>query len=243
MDSQLYTAASGLLAEERRLELLSNNLANVSTPGFRAQRAFAAVFQRFGAEAPQRVRAANAGVAIAGSYEAAGPGPVGETGRLLDVALPPGRFLAVQTPEGKRYTRAGNLQSDASGALVDAAGRRLFGADGKPIEGLATDPRIAADGRVFDGANEVGRLLVVSDPGHVLRPEGGNLLTPAGADSKLEQESSPSLRPGWLEGSAVDALGEMVQLIESQRAFESYQKIVSLTANEVDRHAVNDIAG
>jgi flagellar basal body rod protein FlgG len=51
------------------------------------------------------------------------------------------------------------------------------------------------------------------------------------------------MRPGWLEGSAVDALGEMVQLIESQRAFESYQRIVSLTVNEVDRHAVNDIAG
>ena len=243
MDSQLYTAASGLLAEERRLELLSNNLANVHTPGFRAQRAFAAVFQKFDAEAPQQVRAANAGVAIAGSYESAGAGPVSETGRALDVALEPGRFLVVATPAGRRYTRAGNLQADASGGLVDGAGRPVLGSDGSPVSGLTTDPRVAADGRVFDGTNEAGSLLVVADPGHVLRPEGGNLLTAEGADQKLETQPSPTLRPGWLEGSAVDALGEMVQLIESQRAFESYQKIVSLTVNEVDRHAVNDIAG
>jgi flagellar basal body rod protein FlgG len=186
---------------------------------------------------------ANAGVAIAGSYETPGPGPVRETQRPLDLALEPDRYLAVETPAGRRYTRAGNLQVDATGALVDSGGRRVLGAEGGPLVGLTADASIAADGRLLDGATEAGRLLVVVDPAHVLRPDGGNLLTTSGADDKLENDASPTVRPGWLEGAAVDALGEMVQLVEAQRAFESYQKIVSLTINEVDRHAVNDIAG
>ncbi len=243
MDSQLYTAASGLLVEERRLELIANNLANLSTPAYRARRAFAELYQRFGSEAAPQIRAANAGVALAGTYESPGPGPVRQTGRDLDVALDDDTLLVVQTPAGRRYTRAGALQISRSGELTDGSGHSILGQDGKPITGLGATASIEADGRVADQDEERGRLLVVRDARRVLRPEGDNLLTADGQDATLEKVAEPALRPGWIEGSGADAIGELVQLIEAQRAFESYQKVISSTMNEVDKKAASDIAG
>ncbi|MBZ5637233.1 MAG: flagellar hook basal-body protein [Acidobacteriia bacterium] len=243
MNSQLYTAASGLLAEERRLELISNNLANLSTPGYRAQRAFSTVYQKFGADAGEGVRAANAGVALAGTYEVPGPGPMRETGRSLDLALEPDQLLVVRTGAAKRYTRDGALEITSAGALTDAAGHPVAGSDGNPITGLTPGTSVTVDGRLVDGETELGRLLVVRDAKHVLRQEGSNLLTAEGDDASLETVADPSVRPGWLEGSGTNALGELIELIQSQRAFETYQKLVATTMNEVNQKAVNDITG
>ena len=243
MNSQLYTAASGLLAEERKLELISNNLANLATPGYRAERSFSAVYQRFGATADPSVRVANAAVAIAGTWEAPGSGPVRETGRSLDVALSNDRLLAVETPAGRRYTRAGSLDVSPAGELTDAAGNRILGSSGKPISGLVPGSSVTADGSVLANDGEIGKLLVVEDPDHVLRREGSNLLTADGNDAALRPVQDPDLRPGWIEGTGTDALHELVDMIEAQRAFESYQKVISLTMNDVNRKAVSDIAG
>ncbi len=243
MNSEFYTAASGLLVEERRLELIANNLANASTPGYRAQRAFASAFQRFGSEASEAVRAANAGVALAGTYEVPGPGPVKATGRGLDLFLENDALLAVDTPAGRRYTRAGALQVTPDGQLGDSSGRPILGQDGKPIGGLGPNTAVTPDGRVTAGENEVGRLLVVRDTKRMLQREGNNLLTADGDDAALETVAEPSVRSGWLEGSGTDSVGELVQLIEAQRAFETYQKLVSTTMNEVNKKAVSEIAG
>lgn len=242
MNSHLYTAASGLLAENRRLELVSNNLANALTPGYRAQRAFATVFERLGRGAPPFARAANAAVALAGAYEKSGPGPFRETGRTLDVALPDGILIAVETARGRRYTRAGALGVSAAGELVDSGGRRVLGADGKPVAGLGPQAAIAADGRVLEGEAERGRLALVRAGRGAVVPEGGNLLR-AAREEEIEPVAEAELRPGWLEGSATDSLGELVELIETQRAFETYQKLVSLAMNDVARKAVTEIAG
>ncbi|HEU4401279.1 MAG TPA: flagellar hook-basal body protein [Candidatus Polarisedimenticolia bacterium] len=243
MNSQLYTAASGLLAEERRLELITNNLANLSTPGYRAQRSFAAVYQPFGPAADASVRAANASVAIAGAYEVPGPGSSRATGRDLDITLDNDTFLVVSTPAGRRYTRDGSLSVSTKGDLIDAQGRAVLGSDGKPLSGLNAGAHLTADGRVQNGDAEVGTLLLVSDPQKVLRREGDNLLMAAGNDAALTPVKTPAVRPGFLEESGSEALGELVNLIETQRAFESYQKLISLTMNEVNRRAVNDLAG
>jgi flagellar basal body rod protein FlgG len=243
MNSQLYTAASGLVAEQRRLELIANNLANLATPGYRAQRSFSAALERFGPDADPAVRAANAVVAVAGLYETGAPVPSRATGRALDVALEREDVLAVETAAGRRYTRAGALEVSPAGELTDAVGHRVLGSGGQPLAGLGPAASVTPDGRVLEGENEIGRLLDLRDPRGVLRPEGEGLLAAPGAEQALEEVTSPQLRPGWLAGSSTDALGELVQLIEAQRAFESYQKLVSLTMNEINRRAVIDLAG
>lgn len=243
MNSQLYTAASGLLAEQRRLELTTNNLANAKTPGYRPQRSLSTVYQRFGADAAEGVRAANAAVAIAGTYDVLGPGPIHETGVPLDVALAEDQFLVVQTSGGRRCTRAGNLAVSPAGELIDGAGHPVLGATGQPITGLGRRAAITDDAQVTESENEIGRLMIVEDPRHVLRREGTNLLTADGQEAQLTPVADPHVRASWLESSGTDPLLELVELIEAQRAFETYQKLVSVTMNEVNRRAANDLAG
>jgi flagellar basal body rod protein FlgG len=243
MNSELYTAASGLLAEARRVDLISNNLANLSTTGFRARRTFSAVARSTFPQRAATVRTSRP-VALAGSYAVPGSGPRQPTGGGLDVALGANHVLAVDTPAGRRYTRAGALAVSADGVLVDAAGNAILGEGGQAISGLSPGARISADGGVVDRGAEAGRLLVLSDASGILEPAGGNLLiAPRGRDNVLEPVADPDVQPGWLEGSNTNALEELVRLIESQRAFEGYQKLISLTMNEVNRRAVTELAG
>jgi len=235
MNSQLYTAASGMIVERQRLDLIANNLANVSTSGYRAQRMFSVPSGGAGSSPP--------GTAVAGSYDVPHAGPGRQTGRPFDIALEDGEFLAVQTAAGRRYVRGGSLQLGADGRLTDGDGRPLLDSRFKPIQGLGAGATIAGDGRVMDGGGEVARLAVLRDPGQLLLRAGRNSLTANGRDAALESVEEPTVRAGWLEQSGTDALGELVRLIESQRAFESYQKLVSMTMNEVNRRAANDLAG
>jgi flagellar basal body rod protein FlgG len=236
MNNELYTAASGLRVETRRLELITNNLANLSTNGYRAQRAFSTEFRPF-------ANPRGGPTAVAGTYEVPGPGPLRATGNPLDIVLENGTLLTIETASGKRYTRAGNLQVSPDGYLTDARGHRVLDPKGKPLSGLGPDARIVEDSRVLAGETEVGRLGLVKDPERLLLREGNNLFTARGNDASLAPADDATVRAGWLEGSGTNALDELVRLVEAQRAFESYQKLISLTMNDVNKKAVNDIAG
>ena len=243
MNSQLYTAASGMIVERQRLDLIANNLANVSSPGYRAQRLFSVPFGRRDAGPLPGAPGSNLAVAAGGSYDVPRVGLPRETGRPLDVALDDGSFLTLQTTAGRRYVRGGSLRVSAAGELTDSLGNRVLDAKNKPITGLGSATTLTRDGRVVEKGAERGRLRVVRDPAEVLRRAGDNLWAAEGREASLESTDEPLVRPGWLEGSGTDALGELGRMIESQRAFEAYQKLVSLTMNEVNRRAVNDLAG
>lgn len=243
MNSQLYTAASGLLFESRRLDLTSNNLANVRTDGYRAQRAFAAEYRAATRTGDPRIDAVNAGVALAGSYTVPGGGPLESTGRPLDVALLDDALLAVRTPGGVRYTRSGSLQVSGDGALTDASGNPVLDRKGEPIRGLDDSAALRGDGDVVARGASRGRLAIYRDPQGVLARAGDNLWDAGGAEARLEEVDDPRLRPGWLEASGTDPVRELVNLIETQRAFETYQRLISLTMNDVNRRAVTEIAG
>ena len=227
MDRFIYTAMTGASAAAHRQQVLSNNLANVSTTGFRAELStFRAVPIR-GDGASTRVFALEA---TAGHSNLAGS--VQQTGRNLDVAAEGDAWFAVQGLDGtEAYTRAGALQVNADGTLVNASGLPMLG-DGGPIvipENARVD--IGADGSVSTRVgNEPGQVagrlkMVVPDADTRLkRSEDGLFRGPDQAP--LPASDVARLQDGALEGSNVNPVEAMVGMIAAARQFEVQMRML-----------------
>ncbi|MCW5655631.1 flagellar basal-body rod protein FlgF [Hydrogenophaga sp.] len=227
MDRMIYTAMTGANAAQYRQQVLANNLANVSTPGFRAELStFRAVPVR-GDGASTRVFALEA---TAGHSNA--PGAVVSTGRNLDVAAQGSAYFAVQGLDGtEAYTRAGSLQVNPDGTLVNPDGLPMLG-DGGPIvlqEGARVD--IASDGTVSTRVGEeppqiVGRIkMVVPDADNPLRRSPDGLFrTPQG--DTLPASDTARLQDGALEGSNVNPMEAMIGMIAVGRQFEVQMRML-----------------
>ncbi|MCU0929193.1 MAG: flagellar basal-body rod protein FlgF [Burkholderiaceae bacterium] len=235
MDRLIYLAMSGAKASMQRQEVLSNNLANASTHGFRAElAAFRAVPVR-GDGASTRVYALETTI----GYDAT-PGTVQPTGRPLDVALKGAAWLAVQALDGtEAYTRAGSLDLDAEGNLVTRSGLAVLG-DGGPITvPPGTQVSVAADGTVSasvdDGTSTtVGRLKLVVPDGALERGADG-LFRAAGGE--LPASADAQVQSGALEGSNVSAVETMVAMITAARQFEQQMKMLQ-TAERQEQQAM-----
>lgn len=235
MNSSLYTATSGLLREELRLTTVANNLANARSDGFRPQRTFVESYLTASQRQEPSLASLFPSVRTAATYASPGRGPLEPTGRALDVALPDEHFFAVETPAGVRYTRLGELSVDDAGRLIDHHGNPLLDADGDPLGELEQDVVIDGEGSLsVDGAPR-GKVAIYRGE---LSPVGEGLY-----EGNPQRVDDAKLTLGFLERSAVDAVQELVRLIESQRAFERYQRVISLTMNDVNRRAVSEIAG
>jgi flagellar basal-body rod protein FlgF len=228
MDRLIYLAMSGAKATMQRQETLANNLANVSTVGFRAELAAFRAVPVEGSGASTRVYALES----TPGYDAT-PGQVAATGRNLDVAMRGAAWLAVQGRDGtEAYTRGGSLDVNADDTLVTTAGLTVLG-DGGPIQipkdtaiGIAADGTVSAtdkDGR----STTVGRLKLVTPEAPLTRGSDGLF---RGSDGDLAADASARLQDGALEGSNVSAVDTMVQMIAAARQFEAQMR--SLTTAE-----------
>jgi len=239
MDRLIYTALSGARAALQRQDLLANNLANVSTTGFRAEmQAFRAVPVR-GDGASTRAFAAETTLGMDTS-----PGPIQTTGRALDVAAQGNAWFAVQALDGtEAYTRAGAFEVNAEGQLVTPAGLPVLG-DGGPITlplnaqvDVATDGSISAT--VGNGLpQQVGRLKLVVPETPLQRGEDGLFRSDQG---ELPAEAAARVQPGALEGSNVSAIETMVAMISAARQFEQQMKALK-SAEERDQGAAKLLA-
>jgi len=224
MDRMIYLSMTGAKASMQRQDALAHNLANASTPGFRAElTAFRAVPVR-GDGASTRVYALES----TPGYDAQ-PGAVQPTGRNLDVALEGKAWLAVQGLDGtEAYTRAGALDVDAEGLLVTKTGLSVLG-DGGPITIPANaQVQIAPDGTVTAAVGNakpqsVGKLKLVTPETPLQRGEDGLFRAPAG---DLAADPNARLRDGALEGSNVSAVETMIAMIAASRQFEQQMKMV-----------------
>ncbi len=228
MDRLIYLAMSGAKATMQRQETLANNLANVSTVGFRAELAAFRAVPVEGSGASTRVYSLES----TPGYDAS-PGQVAATGRNLDVAMRGASWLAVQGRDGtEAYTRGGSLDVDAEGQLVTSSGLLVLG-DGGPIQvPPETQVSIAADGTVSATAangrsTSIGKLKLVTPEAPLVR--GGDGLF-RGSDGELAADASARLQDGALEGSNVSAVETMVQMIAAARQFEAQMR--SLTTAE-----------
>ena len=225
MDRLIYLAMSGAKATMQRQETLANNLANVSTVGFRAELAAFRAVPVEGSGASTRVYSLES----TPGYDAT-PGQVAATGRNLDVAMQGAAWLAVQGLDGtEAYTRGGSLDINAEGNLVTTSGLTVLG-DGGPIQ-IPPDTRvgIAGDGTVsVTDANghstSVGKLKLVTPEAPLTRGTDGLFRAGAG---ELSADPLARLQDGALEGSNVSAVETMVAMIAAARQFEAQMKSLS----------------
>ena len=223
----LTSAAAALRYYERRQEIAANNLANVSTDGFKGEKAFA----RMLGDATPTVQAAT-------DLRA---GTLRETRNPLDVALGSADgFLVVATPTGERFTRGGALRLDQDRQLVDAAGHAVLGERGPVVLPAGAQVALGADGTLSVDGRPVDRLRVERQaPGAQLAHEGGTLFVPdAGRQPVAPAERQ--LRQGFVEESNVGTIGALVDMIAVQRAYGSVQKAIT-TLDAVRGTAATDL--
>ncbi len=226
MDRLIYLSMSGAKASMQRQEVLTHNLANASTNGFRAElAAFRAVPVR-GDGATTRAYALETTI---GHDDKAGP--VATTGNPLDVALKGNAWLAVQSLDGtEAYTRGGALQVNAEGLIVTINGLPVQG-DGGPITVPAgAFAEIAADGTVSaklgnQRPQAIGRLKLVTPEAGTPLARGADGLFRA-ADGDLPADATATLQSGALEGSNVSPVETMVAMIAAARQFEQQMKML-----------------
>ncbi|MFQ3788124.1 flagellar basal body rod protein FlgF [Halomonas sp. A29] len=245
MDRILYTAMSGAKQSMDQQSVVSHNLANVSTSGFRAQlHAMRAVPVQGDGALPTRVSVAATTPGSDFSH-----GPITHTGRELDVALQGNAWLAVQADDGtEAYTRRGDLTVDGDG-LVTVMGRPVIGEGGPIIVPLGSSVTIGADGTLSaigegegpEALVDVGRLKLVSADQHLLRGGDGLFRMSPNAEGEvaaLEADEDARVFSGALEGSNVSAVEAMVAMIDVARRYEMQMKVIS-TADENAQRANN----
>lgn len=243
MSGTIYQAAAGALIQQVRLDILTNNLANVDTTGYKAD---IPVFRLPDSQTAQTSDTA----AMPGmspytppleAYTNFAPGPLVKTGDDLDVALQGPGFFEVQAPDGARFTRKGNFVINAQGVLATTEGWPVLGKNGPiTIDGSRVD--INSDGDVSVDGNQVDTLRVVDfdQPGSLSKTSGTYFVPPQGVQGRVLGQGDVQVAQGFLETSNVNAIKTMTDLIETMRAFESYQRVIR-TADDATGKSVNEV--
>ncbi|EMH4164222.1 flagellar basal-body rod protein FlgG [Pluralibacter gergoviae] len=248
MNPALWISKTGLAAQDAKMTAISNNLANVNTTGYKRDRAvFADLFYQSpraqGSQLDQNNIAPSGiqfgtGVKIVGTQKEFSVGNIQNTGQSLDVAITGQGFFQVETPGGDiAYTRAGNFQKNPDGLLTNAQGLPLIPQielpDNVKSLNIAKDGTVSATVAGESDPVELGQLTLINfvNPAG-LEAMGGNLYRETAASGEAVEgipgeEAFGQLEQGSLEGSNVQVVEEMVDMITVQRAYEMNAKMVS----------------
>jgi flagellar basal-body rod protein FlgF/flagellar basal-body rod protein FlgG len=223
------------------LDTIANNLANVSTPGFRgSHNVFKAVLATAG-ESPLSVlnQDANDYGVLGGTRLDTTQGALVRTNNDLDLAVEGPGYFAVQTASGVQYTRGGNLRVSPQKQLITAAGDPVLGDNG-PITVAGQPVSISTDGTISVNGAISGRLKMFEfAPSVPLQSAGGTYYT-APAGTAVPAKAS-QVRQGMLESSNVNPITSVVELISAQREVESMRRALSMFNNEIDKTAAQEL--
>lgn len=252
MNRAIYPILSGALAQERRMQVFANNIANVNTAGFKQDdQGFQAILIRRIAgpvatpgvrTIAQQIVSAPAGPservyaaphAVRTTFE---PGRIRLTGNPLDVAIQGNGFFEVKTLQGVRYTRNGIFSLDNQRRLVTNTGYPVMGAKGE-IKIPPGTLQINNIGAIQVDGQSVGTIKVVDFPDKEMPHKYTEGLF---AGDKGNVVQNPSLQSGHIEESNVNSLGEMVKMIQGMRTYESAQKLIQ-TIDRMAEVAIQDV--
>jgi flagellar basal-body rod protein FlgF len=242
MQNTLLVGLSRQVVLERQMDVVANNIANINTSGYKADRS---LFQEYLASGAHEDNFASPDRRVSfvqdrATFHDFAQGPTEETKNPLDVAIDGSGFLVVQTPAGERYTRDGGLHINNQGQLVTASGYQVLGNSG-PIVFQPTDHdvSIAGDGNVTvqEGTGRTdsvrGKLRMVSfAQAQQLLKEGSNLYS-AATGTAAAPDTASRLRQGFIEKSNVNSVTEMSRMIEITR---TYTQIATMLQAQSDLH-------
>jgi flagellar basal-body rod protein FlgF len=237
MQTRLYVGLSAQLALQRRLDTIANNVANQTTPGFRAEEvSFATLISRSSSEPVSFVSRGE-------NFLSMKSGPITRTGRTLDVAIRGDAWLATSSADGPVYTKDGRLEMAATGALRSITGAPILDAGGANIQ-LDPDagpPLIGADGTISQNGRRVGALGLFSFPpdAKLTRVAGSSSVTSDRPAIAQLDFTRVGVEQGYLEGSNVSPISEIARLIAVQRTFDA----VSASLTDIENSQQEAIRG
>lgn len=251
----LYTAYSGMVNEQNRMDVLTNNLANAATTGYKKEGSTSRAFKdvtaykiKDSSEAPdiaRRIGGMNMGVKIGENYTDYAQGSFRITDNACDMAISGEGFFAVQFTNkagvtSTKYTRDGGFTLNKEGYLVTKDGDYVLGTDGNPVKlDPMQDILVEQDGTISQGGTRVAQVQV-TDFEDYNYPEhyGENYYQPV--EGATEQPANAKVYSGYPEASNVQVVSEMVQMISVTRAYETNQKIIQTYDGSLDI-AVNQL--
>jgi len=229
------------MSRTEALDTIANNLANVSTAGFRASHnIFSSILATTGESSLSVLNQdANDYGVLSGTQLDSTQGSLTPTGNTFDVAMEGPGYFAVQTANGPAYTRGGNFHVSPQGQLTTSAGDPVLGDNG-PITIVGEPVSISVDGTISTDGAVAGRLkLVEFPPATQMQSMGGTYYTAPAGSAVAAQDSK--VRQGMLESSNVNPVTSVVELISAQREVESMRRVLTMFSTEIDKAAVQDL--
>ncbi len=252
MQKSIYTPLSGALAQERVMEIISNNLANVNTNGFKGDRVTFKLLDsepeknyknplppanyKVDFENLQHLKGNTIGyVGVAEVARDNSQGSSIKTGNKTDLMIEGKGLFQVMTPDGQRYTRDGSFTLNREGILVTKQGHPVMGEKGD-IAVRGTSFEINDLGEVYQDGEMIDRIqLFAFESDQQLERVGNNLLFYGGPKESLKKVGMPQIRQGYIEGSNVNAIKNMTSMIVAHRSYEAYNKAIKNFDSMMDK--------
>ena len=245
----LYTAYTGMINQEHRMDVLTNNLANADTNGYKKEGATAQSFDSIlaykikdnseGYRLAKRTGVHNPGVKIGEGYTDFSQGPLKTTENPYDLALTDKGFFAVEFTDKQgetsvKYTRDGNFTLNESGELVTQDGDRVLGTNGQPVKiDPLKDTQINVQGQIIQDGKVAATIQVTDfEDYNYLKRYGENYFEPI--DDATEKDTTAKVYAGYLETSNISVVTEMVNMITVSRAYETNQKVITTYDGTLD---------
>ncbi len=250
MIKELYTAAMGMMSQQTRLEVISNNIANAQTVGFKRDSVFERNLIDSKANLYNIVGSAEQNDPPIGSYIDFNKGSYDQTGNDFDIAIDGDGFFLLNDEQGKEFlTRAGNFKINQEGDVISANGKYLIANSGRinvfgTMQGdtfnsdtRKAEVRIDNSGEIFINNVSQGNLDIVDTNSYAVLEKVSSsdfILTEDNQYQKLTNDRI-SIRQGWLENSNVNVIDEMVEMINLQRQFEAGSKVITTNENTLEQ--------